>query len=332
MILGSTGTGGTGRRVFRVGPLIALVLLGLSGGPVHAADRLGRVRAENIVRCAAEPRPGFADTGEDGRIAGLAVDLCRAVAIALLGPDGRVAFGLAEGQTAFDAIRQGDADIAFLSDAAIADHRLAADLLPGPVVFIDPIAVMVPVASTAQSPRDLGGRGVCVLIGSASQRALEGWLAGSAITVSRLAFEEEVELLDAYNVGNCEAAADHATHLARMRQTGGINRLRSRILAPPLALTPLLAATPVADGAWAGLVSWTLHALISADGQPSDWRAMPAAPLAGLRPAWLTEVRAALGGYAAMRDRHLGAPSALGLAAWPNLPWPEGLLPRVETE
>jgi general L-amino acid transport system substrate-binding protein len=309
------------------GLLLAFILL--LAAPVHAQDTVGRIRADNALRCAAEPRPGFAGAADDGRITGLAVDLCRAVAIALLGPGGRVEVSLLDGESAFAPVRHSAVDVAFLSGAAIADNHLGAVLVPGPVVFIDPIAVMVPVSSAARSPSDLGGRTVCLMIGSPGQRALEAALAAAGTTVSRLAFGEDVEMLDAYNVGNCEAVVDHATRLARMRRTAGINNLQSRILAPPLALTPMLAATPVTDSAWAGLIAWTLHLLIADDGRPSPWRATAAPPLPGLRSDWLADVQAALGSYAAMRERHLGGGSPLGLPPWPNAPWPEGLLPRL---
>lgn len=305
--------------------LLALALL--IPLPVHAQGTISRIRAENTLRCAVEPRPGFADARPDGRITGLGVDLCRAVTIALLGPDGRVDVSLVETDDQFEGLRHGAADLALLSGAAIADHRLGTSVLPGPVVFIDPITLMVPVSSMVQSLHDLGGRTVCVMIGSSAQRALEDQLDGVAI--SRLAFGEDVEMLDAYNVGNCDAVVEHATRLAQMRRAAGINRLQSRILARPLALTPVLAATPVTDGAWAGLVSWTLQLVIAADGKPSRWRATAAAPLGDLRAGWLSDMKAVLGTYAAMRDRHLGAGSPLGLTAWPNAPWPEGLLPRL---
>jgi general L-amino acid transport system substrate-binding protein len=308
--------------------LLALALFGPMALPACAQEIISRARADNAVRCAAEPRPGFAEAGSDGRISGLGVDLCRAVAIAVLGPASRVDVSLLETESQLALVRGGGADLVFLSGAAIAGHHLGPVLLPGPVVYIDPIALMVPVSSAAQSPRDLGGRTVCLMIGSSGQRALESSL-GAAITISRLAFAEDVEMLDAYNVGNCEAVVEHATRLAQMRRAAGINHLQSRILAPPLALTPVLAATPVADGAWGALVSWTLQVLIAQDGKSSPWRATPDALLTDLRAGWLTEVQAALGTYAQMRERHLGARSPLGLPAWPNAPWPEGLLPRL---
>jgi general L-amino acid transport system substrate-binding protein len=83
--------------------------------------------------------------------------------------------------------------------------------IPGPIVFIDPIMAMVPVSSPVRFLRDFEGLAICVMIGSPAQRALEANLSQHQITPRRLAFEEEVEILDAYNVGNCDAMVGDTT-------------------------------------------------------------------------------------------------------------------------
>ena len=100
-------------------------------------------------------------------------------------------------------------------------------------------------------------------------------------------------MLDAYNVGRCDAVVADVTYLADMRLSRGINHLQSRILSPPLALTPFLAATPAADGSWAALVRWILNALV-AETAP--------APQA-LRPNWRATCRQPSAAYADMRER-----------------------------
>ena len=133
-------------------------------------------------------------------------------------------------------------------------------------------------------------------------------------------------MLDAYDVQRCQAVVGEATQLAEMRRTGGVNRLRSRLLPAPLALSPLIAATGVSDARWSALVAWVMNALILGDGP-----AFPArGPLLGLRPAWQSEVRAEVGGYGTIVRRNLT--DALGLDPGPNAAWPDGLLlaPAVE--
>lgn len=304
------------RLCWRVGLLLLLA------APVQA-QTLDRLRQANTLHCAAEPRPGFADRDDDnGAVTGLAMDLCRAIAIATLGPLGKVAFATPEGGNTFDAIRSGATEISFLSGGTITDQNLMAALLPGPVVFVDPIGLMVPLDSPIRKPRDIAGRTVCLMIGSAPQRALEAFVARAGIDIIRSTWREDVEMMDTYNSANCDALVETATRLQEIRATPSINRVRSRLLDPPLALVPFLAAVPAGDSTWARLVFWTLNALIS--GEATPWRAAQAVSLPGLREHWREDVHAALGSYADMRTR------ALGAGAWPNAPWPEGvLLPAV---
>lgn len=289
------------------------------------------MRADNTVRCSAEARPAFAAPTKDG-IAGIAVDLCRAVAIAVLGPEGRIDFRLIDGAPGFDAIRQGRLDLTFLSGGTIAEEKLAASTLPGPPIYIDRLALMVPENSNLRRPEDLAGKTVCFVIGSPAQRALEAAFEKSGTAFSRLGFEENVEMRDAYNVGRCEAVAEEATTLAVIRQDGGVNHLTSRILDPPLALEPLFAATGTQDGQWSAAVFWLMHGLVAASAPPSAWHrsgiglGTNSARALGLRENWRIEVTGALGSYADMLGRHTGEGSELHLGPGPSAPWPAGLL------
>ncbi len=299
------------------------------GAPAWAGGVLDRVRVQGIVRCGAEERPGFAWVGADGRIAGLAVDLCRAIAVAALGPEGRVGFRLYESSRDYDAVRGGVDDLFFLSGTEIADEKLAPSVLQGPTVFIEALSLMVPEASSVRRLEDLAGGSVCFMVGSGAQRALEAAAEQRHLSFARLGFQESEEMLDAYNVQRCRAVGGEATQLAQMRLDPGVNHLVSRILPQPLALYPVFAATGTGDGRWSALVAWVMDALMLADAPQSAWHGdplpLPAATLS-LREHWREEVIAALGTYGTMLRRDLGEGSVLKLQPGPNALWPAGLL------
>jgi general L-amino acid transport system substrate-binding protein len=307
--------------------LLAAATLAPPASPARADGVIDRVRAAGAVRCGAEERPGIAAPTPDGRMVGLAVDLCRAVGVAVLGPGGRIVFRVYGSDRDFDAVRQGGDDLFFLTGDAIAEHALAAAILPGPTVFIERIALMVPDSSAVRGLGDLDGRAICLMIGSEAQRALEEAAERQHVTFARLSFSEDAEMLDAYDVQRCQAVVGEATQLAAMRRAGGVNRLRSRFLREPLALSPMIAATSVSDARWSALVAWVMDALILHDAPSSGWRAT-APPLrgrlAGLRPDWQSDVLAETGGYGAMVRRNLV--DGLCLDPGPNAPWPAGLL------
>jgi len=192
---------------------------------------LDHIRASNTLACAAETRPGFAEADDDGTIKGLAVDLCRAVAIAVLGPSGTVHMTLPDSDLEYADIAKGSADLVFLSPTATEEHGLEASLIPGPTVFIDPITAMVP----ANAPDTLAGKTICLMIGTQAQRAVETRLSGLTPPITRLPFREDVEMLDAYNVGRCDAVVDDATRLADMRQQTGINHPGRRLGQPGIS-------------------------------------------------------------------------------------------------
>lgn len=309
-------------RAAKYRPFWAVFLF--AGAPAQAQGVLAHLHDTGTVTCAAEQRPGLAAPDAQGRLAGLALELCRAVAVAVLGPEGKAVFQVAGSQEEFAAIAAKPPDLVFLSGAAVADGRLSAALIPGPVVFIDPLTLLVPEASPAHAPADLAGKTICLMIGSPEQRAVEDALGRLRPAILRMTFREEVEMLDAYNAGDCDAMAGAATTLAGYRLTMGVNRVASRLIDPPLALTPVMAATPAGDGAWASLAGWILRDLI-ADAQPtSAWRGSQT--LATLRTGWLDDVHRRVGTYGEMRARSLGEASRYRLAVWPNAPWPQGLL------
>ncbi len=131
--------------------LATTLALLLTAAPALGGTVLDRVRAEHTLRCGAAARPAFAAAGADGVISGSAVDLCRAVGIAVLGRAGRIEFQLYESARAFDAVRRGADELFFLDGAEITAQHLLPFVLPGPTVYFDrtPLAVRPVIAATS---------------------------------------------------------------------------------------------------------------------------------------------------------------------------------------
>lgn len=288
-----------------------LLLAALVGGLCQQANAAGivdRVRAGGVLHCGATERPGVAALPP----AGVLVDICKAVAIAVIGPRAKATFRLYDSPHSYDGVRSGTEELAFLTGSEIDEQTL--HVLTGRTVLFDTIAVMVPDNSPVRHVADLSGQTVCLMTGSLSQRALESTAARVHLQLSRLPFQEDVEMLDGYNAGTCGAVAGSATVLADMRLNPGVNGVVSRLLAEPLALDPIIAVSPRNDAVWAETVAHAIDALMLA-GEPTDpWIANR---IAG-KPPVLSD------SYAAIIRRNLTEP--LGLAPGPNALWPAGLL------
>ena len=285
---------------------------------------LERVQARGAVRCGSVERPGLTGRDGNGGWSGLEVDVCRAVAAAVLGSPDRIVYSSYETPRQFDAVRENRDDLVFLTGSEIHEQSLEGRLLPGPTVFVESHAVMVPAASAAHHLADLAGVSVCYMIGSSTERSLSNALERTPRPWVRRPFSEVGEMRDTYDAQSCHAIAAELTDLASYRLEGGVNRLESRILPERATLFPIVAATGRADARWSAVVSWVVATLIGSERPETRWYAggAGAMPLAAadpvLPPDWQSRVLAAVGSYGDIFDRNLGKGSRLGLERGPN--------------
>jgi general L-amino acid transport system substrate-binding protein len=306
---------------------LALVVLSLVGGMDESAIAgavLDRVKARGSVRCGGFERPGLA-MADRNAWQGLEVDICRAIAAAALGNADKISFHGYQSAAEQALLVKGEDDVAFLTGTEIQDHDVSGRIIPGPAIFIESHALMVPAAAPERHVTELAGdAGICFISGSPLERSLPAFFEARARRWRPLPFSEDGEMLDAYNVQRCHAVAGEVTTLAMQRQERGVNNLVSRILLEPLLTYPILAATSTRDGEWSAIVAWTVHTLIAADRAPGKWLtggadAMPASLTElGLGAGWQARVVKAVGTYRDVFERNLGAKSALRLSPGPN--------------
>ncbi|THD45373.1 MAG: transporter substrate-binding domain-containing protein [Bradyrhizobium sp.] len=294
----------------------------LTGGDAQAGPTLERLRASGIIHCGAIERPGLFEATAQGT-SGLLADLCRAIGVAAFGPSVKVETTVYDSEASFATLRDGRDDIAFLSGGETEQEKLTDRLIPGPpVAFVD-VALMVPRTATVNKPADLASQPICFLQGDAAHRALEAYFAQSGLSFLRMGYQEEDELHDAFDAGQCRGLVGEATTLASVRLAGQNNLRGARILAQPLARFPILAFTNRDDQAWSALVAWTIDALVAGDRPKQAWsagnaEALPLGDALGLRPNAVNDMLAATGGYSAMVLRNLGDGSPLALPPGDN--------------
>ena len=288
-----------------------------------------RIKENGVIRCGAVPRPGLVGFSPDRRAAsGLYLDLCRAIGAALLPPEGRIEFRAYDSDRAFDRIRSGADDLAFLDGSEILDQNLAGQIVPGPPVVFLSTGAMAPEDSPIRGLGDLAGKSVCFCQGSNAHRNLEASMAARRLDFVRKGFTEYGELYDAYDARVCDAAVGEIGDLAVARLQA--KTPKSRILTESFATFPVLAVTPVADPQWSAIVAWAVYALERAGLAAGPWNASglaslpPEAPALGLSDGWQARVVGAAGTYADIYARNLGARSPLNLPRGANAPLEAG--------
>lgn len=328
------------------------VFLGLVGAATALpAQTLARVRATKALRCATiSETTEYSSTDDHGPRTAFDTDLCRAVAIAILGPNARTAISTyPDDVDALAALHAHKVDLIptlTLDLSHAADSRIAFS----PPVLYDGIGFLVPIAANIAGPGDLSGRKVCFLAATHVEPALRFWFAREHLDFVPFPFNEEGEMEAAFVTGNCAALAGDLTRLAFVRLNFGPLASRYAFLpkSGPTQLTrdqalqiandPLVAASASSDPAFANIVRWTFEVLLNAEASgltqrtAASFRLRPAQTtfeddnptlgvLAGqtreigaklhLANTWAVDVVAAAGNYGEIFDRDLGTQSGL---------------------
>ncbi len=289
---------------------LALLLLATA----TQAATLDRIRDAGVLRCGGVPRAGLAAPSPDG-MAGLEVDLCRALAAAVLGDPTRIEFHPYVLNQDFDRLRRGEDAVAFLTGSELLGNGLLDAVVPGPAVFHQTNGVMVPAGNPAQHLADLAGTMVCAEPGTGPERTLLAWFRSRGLPLRFSAWQEKEEMLDAFDVGRCPAVALDTTALAAERASDPDHPIR--ILPEPLSASPVLAVTGLDDARWTAIVGWTVQTLQQADAKALP---VPGAGL-GLAPDWQARARAG-GTLAELVARNLGG--RLGLPVGLDAAWRDG--------
>ena len=312
------------------------LIAALSAVPATAhAGVLDHVRAAGIVRCGAVIRPGLAFPATDGTWHGLEVEMCRAVAAAVLGDADRIAMRSYLTGDQFAHAADGEDDVAFLTASEMSANLLFGRVLPGLPVFYQTTRIMVRDESLAHHVTDLASTQVCAEPGTGPERNLQDYMGRHAIAFRFSMWQEVEEMMDAFAVGRCPAVAGEETALAALRFSAEEGGRKALMLPEALAASPVSIATAASDPAWAQIVSWTVQTVMAARHEPRvQGPALPVPGAAlGLQDGWQDRVVAAVGTYADVFDRTLGANSPLDLPPGLNTSWDQGGLfapPTVE--
>jgi len=327
--------------------LTALALAFPVCGFAQAADSsltLARVRAAGVLRCGIDIEEAEYSTSDDhGDREAFDADLCRAVAVAVLGKNARVdGTRYPDDRTSMSGLGEGRVEmVASLTDDFT--HAAGTHLAFTRPVLWDGVGFLVPASSTVTRARQLSGKKICFLAETAVEESVRAWFAREHLNFVPFPFQEEGEMEAAFATGNCTALAGDRTRLAQTRAALAHHGHRTRLLPESISKDPLAAAVRGDDPQWAAIVNWVMEALIQAEesgvtqanvqsmrrraavaqgGDPElrflfgDSRQI--GPALGLENDWASRVIAATGDYGEIYERDLGSGSPLQLPRGEN--------------
>lgn len=322
----------------------ALTLGTLMALPAHAGKTLDAAKQRGNIVCGVNTGlAGFSQADSNGRWSGLDVDVCRAVAAALLGDGEKVRFVPLNAQQRFTALQSGEVDVlsrnttfTLTRDASLGLHSTA-------VTYYDGQGFMVPKKSNIKSAKQLKGQTVCVQSGTTTEKNLTDFSRANKLNIKPVVFEKVEAATGAYFAGRCIAYTTDASGLASVRNQ------EARVPADHVILPELISKEPLGpmvrrgDDEFFAIVKWVINGLVEAEEygltqanvdqmktstDPVIGRLLGSTEdtgrLLGLDKEWLARALKTTGNYGEIFERNVGPKTPLALPRGLNNQWSNG--------
>lgn len=332
--------------------LAAAIVAAAFAMPAHAQGQaqsslLDKVRQRGVLHCGtdnATPGFGYLNT-RTGQLEGLDVDLCRAVAAAVLGDAKKVKFIVVTDKSRFSAVQTNQVDVVFAHTTVkpARESAITVDFLP--IYFYDGNGAMVK-GDRVKSVKELNGATLCTTQGSATEQTLAGYIKAQGWSASTkvLTYENQEKLFAAMESGRCHAMVTDRSLLASWRANA--SRPQDYTILPEvLDKSPFAGFTVANDSRWRNALRWIMFATFQAEESGIDSKTLAQAqksrdpfvqkflgvngsfgPDFGLPADFVSRLIGQVGNFAEIYDRNLGpgTPYAIGREGTPNAPWTQG--------
>ncbi|MBT0571691.1 amino acid ABC transporter substrate-binding protein [Curvibacter sp. CHRR-16] len=313
--------------------------------PAFAGKTVDAIKARGQVVCGVNTGlAGFSAADSNGKWAGLDVDVCRAVAAAVLGDGEKVKYVPLQAQARFTALQSGEIDILSRNTTFTLTRDASLGLSTTAVTYYDGQGFLVPVKSKIKSAKQLKGQTVCVQSGTTTEKNLTDFSKANGLGIKPVVFEKLEAAEGAYFSGRCVAYTTDASGLASTRNKVAKNPDDHIILPELISKEPLGPMVRRGDDDWTAIVKWTVYGLLEAEEygitsenvdklkaeskDPSVGRILgtteDSGKLLGLDKEWMYRAIKTTGNYGEMFERNVGPKSPLKLPRGLNNLWNKG--------
>ncbi|MCC5974609.1 MAG: amino acid ABC transporter substrate-binding protein [Rubellimicrobium sp.] len=313
-------------------------------GTAAAAQTLAEVQARGTLNCGVSTGlAGFSAPDADGDWQGFDVDVCRAVAAAVLEDPMAVTFVPTTGQTRFTALASGEVDLLARNSTWTFSREVDLNLTFVGVNYYDGQGFMIGTEMGVESAMDLDGATVCIQTGTTTELNLADFFRANGMSYEPVPIETNAEAQQQYLAGACDVYTTDVSGLAATRASFADPDAHV-ILPEIISKEPLGPVVRDGDEQWASIVRWTLFALIAAEemgitaenvvsmgagtDSPEINRMLGSegglGEMFGLDNEWAVRAIAAVGNYGEIFSRHIGVETPIGLERGLNALYTEG--------
>ncbi len=324
-------------------PLLAAGAL-LHAGAAYAGPTVERIKQRGEVACGVSTGvPGFSAADGKGQWRGLDVDVCRAIAAAVLGDGDKVKWVPLGSQQRFSALQAGEVDILSRNTTWTLTRDASLGIVFAAITYFDGQGFLVPKRFGLAGAHQLKDAEICVQSGTTTEKNLADYFRARGIRVKPVVFEKFDASLKAFFNGRCAAYTTDASSLAGIRAGEAPNPDDYAILPELISKEPLGPAVRRGDDEWLAIVKWVVYALVEAEelgvtrdnadqkldgGDPTVGRLLgkgeDLGKALGLDRQWAYRAVRSVGNYGEIFERNLGAGSPLKLPRGLNALWNQG--------
>jgi general L-amino acid transport system substrate-binding protein len=322
----------------------AMAAAALAALPAHAGKTLDTIKERGQVICGVNVGlAGFSQAESSGEWSGLDVDICRAIAAAVLGDGKKVKWVPLNAQQRFTALQSGEVDILSRNTTWTLTRDASLGMNFTGVTYYDGQGFMVPVKGKIKSAKQLKGQTVCVQSGTTTEKNLTDFSRANGLNLKPVVFEKEEAATGAYFTGRCQAYTTDASGLASVRNKQAKNPADHVILPELISKEPLGPAVRRGDDEWFAIAKWVVFGLIEAEEygitqanvdqmagsqDPVVMRILGSSEdtgkLLGLDKNWMVNALKATGNYGEIFERNVGPKTTLALPRGLNNLWNKG--------
>ncbi len=326
--------------------MVAVLVFGTSLVAAQDGHIVERIMERGELICGVNSvLPGFGTQNDAGEFEGFDVDICRAVAAAILGDANAIAFRPLAAAERPTALASGEIDMLSRNTTWTLSRDTEWGATFGPTTFYDGQGIMVKVDFGVTSLAELGEESVvmCVTAGTTTELNITDQRDRLSADWELSTFPDFDAIMDAYEAGACDAFTSDVSSLVSRKATSA-DPASHLILPEVISKEPLGPVSPQSDAQFADIIRWTVWGLVTAEefginsmniGDFMDSEDAGVGRLLGLgdnlagdylgiNDEFMVDVITQLGNYAEIFDRHLGPDTIFGLNRGVNALWTDG--------
>ena len=319
-------------------------VLALAASPAQAGKTVDAIKSRGQLICGVNTGlAGFAAADSQGNWSGLDVDVCKAIAAAMLGDASKVKYVPLNAQQRFTALQSGEIDILSRNTTWTLTRDASLGMNFTGATYYDGQGFMVPSKGKIKAAKQLKGATVCVQSGTTTEKNLTDFSRANKLDIKPVVFEKVEAATGAYFAGRCQAYTTDASGLASVRNKEAKTPADHMILPELISKEPLGPAVRRGDDEFFAIAKWVVFALLEAeeygitqanvDGQKASTDPVigrilgsteDTGKLLGLDKEWAARAVKATGNYGEIFERNVGPTSPLGLPRGINNLWNKG--------